>query len=157
MERVYAYFRSKEALYEHVASIELAAAEAIHLDPADLPSYAAQMFDYLTAHPDQHRFIAWGRLELAAERSGEEPGPYREAIVGKLERIRRAQQDGLLDATWDPIDIVALVFQIAHTWSDQAELAALAPHAAADPTRAARRAAVIRAVTILFPPAQPTT
>jgi len=157
-ERVYAYFRSKEALYEHVASRELgAAADAIHLDPADLPSYAAQLFDYFTAHPDQHRFVAWGRLELAAtEPSDSEPNPYRNAIAGKLERIRRAQQDGLLDATWDPVDIMALVSQIAHTWSDQAELAAVARTAAADPAQAARRAAVIRAVTTLFPPARPT-
>ncbi|ROO88128.1 TetR family transcriptional regulator [Actinocorallia herbida] len=153
-ERVYAYFRSKEALYAHVASIELAAvADAVHLDPADLPSYAAQMFDYFTAHPDQHRFIAWGRLELAAEPSGDDPGPYQTAIVGKLERIRRAQQDGLLDPTWDPVDIMALVSQIAHTWSDQTALAAVAHRAAADPAPAARRTAVVRAVTAIFPPA----
>lgn len=157
-ERVYAYFRSKEALYEHVASMELAAAaDAIHLDPADLPSYAAQMFDYFAAHPDRHRFIAWGRLEFAAASSNEASGSYREAVLGKLARIRRAQQDGDLDPSWDPVDVMALVSQIAHTWSDQAELASLARQAAADPTPAARRAAVIRAVTALFPPSRPTT
>ncbi|WP_043633345.1 TetR family transcriptional regulator [Nonomuraea candida] len=160
-ERVYAYFRTKEALYRHVAAAELAeAAGAIHLDPADLPSYAAQLFDYFTAHPGRHRFIAWGRLELAATgaadasggAAGDGPSPYRNAIAAKLDRLRRAQRDGLLDATWDPVDIMALVSQIAQTWSDQTELAALAPKAAADPTPAARRAAVIRAVTALFPP-----
>ncbi|MEV0701914.1 hypothetical protein AB0I53_28915 [Saccharopolyspora sp. NPDC050389] len=76
--------------------------------------------------------MAWGRMELpAAESADGEPGPYRDAVVGKLARIRRAQQDGLLDAAWDPIDIMALVSQIALTWSDQAELAALAPRTAA--------------------------
>ncbi|WP_276615605.1 hypothetical protein [Nonomuraea basaltis] len=74
--------------------------------------------------------MAWGRMELpAAESANGEPGPYRAAIVGKPARIRRAQQDGLLDAAWDPIDIMAPVSQIALTWSDQAELAALAPAA----------------------------
>jgi len=69
-------------------------------------------------------------MELpAAESANGKPGPYRDAIVGKLARIRRAQQDDLLDAPWDPIDIMALASQIAPTWSDQAELAALAPAA----------------------------
>ncbi|NKZ04559.1 hypothetical protein [Actinomadura latina] len=47
---------------------------------------------------------------------------------------------------------MAVLSQIAHTWLDQAELAAVARRATADPTLAARRAAVIRAVTALFPP-----
>ncbi|MEV0161893.1 TetR family transcriptional regulator [Nonomuraea fuscirosea] len=153
-ERVYAYFRNKEALYAHVASAELAAAaDAIHLDPADLPSYAGQLFDYFTANPGRHRFIAWGRLELPpADRSPAEPDAYRDALAVKVDRIRRAQQDGLLDASWAPADIMALVCQIAETWSDQVVIAALA-----DPSPAARRAAVVRAVTALFPPSGPTT
>lgn len=152
-ERVYAYFRSKEKLYGHVAAAELAAAaDAVHLDPTDLPAYAGQLFDYFTANPDRYRFIAWGRLEMAPEPGGDVPGPYYDAILGKIETIRRAQKAGDLDAAWDPVDIMAIVSQIAHTWLDQAELAAVARHAAADPTLAARRTAVIRAVTALFPP-----
>ncbi|MFG6196426.1 TetR family transcriptional regulator [Nonomuraea sp. JJY05] len=158
-ERVYAYFRSKEGLYEHVASAELAAAaDAVHLDPADLPSYAGQLFDYFTAHPDRHRFILWGRLERATT-PGEDPTPYTGAVLRtlptKIEKIRAAQANGDLDPVWDPIDIMALVAQIAMTWIDQSELGAVAPRTAADPSPAARRAAVIRAVTTLFPPATP--
>ncbi|MDX6742178.1 TetR family transcriptional regulator [Actinocorallia sp. A-T 12471] len=147
-ERVYAHFRSKEALYEHVASLELAAAaDAIHLDPANLPAYGAQLYDYFTAHPDQHRFLAWGRLELTPATSG----PYHEALLNKLDILRRAQQDGILDPTWDPMDIMALVSQIAHTWLDQTELASLPPH----PTPKSHRTAIIRALTTLFPPQSP--
>ncbi|MEV6034854.1 TetR family transcriptional regulator [Nonomuraea sp. NPDC052116] len=158
-ERVYAYFRSKEGLYEHVASAELvAAADAAHLDPADLPSYAGQLFDYFTANPDRHRFILWGRLERAAAPS-EVPAAYTGAVLRtlptKIEKIRAAQADGDLDPAWDPIDILALVVQIAMTWIDQTELGAVAPRTAADPSPAARRAAVIRAVATLFPPATP--
>ncbi|WP_433475561.1 TetR family transcriptional regulator [Spirillospora sp. CA-142024] len=157
-ERVYAHFGNKEALHAYVASRELAAAaEAIHLDPADLSSYAGQMFDYFTAHPDSHRFISWGRLELSPDSTGkppatDRPDPYGEAILGKVETIRRAQQAGDLDPTWDPIDVMTLVTQIAHAWIAQPELAALARLAATDPTLAARRTAVIRAVRTLFPP-----
>ena len=159
-ERVYAHFRSKEDLYGFIASQELAAAaEAAHLDPADLPSYAAQLFDYFTARPDRYRFIAWGRLELAADPRDGAPGPalYRDALLGKIEKLRRAQRAGDLDPTWDPVDIMALVVQITHTWLDQTALAAVAPRTAADPAPSARRAAVIRAVTALFPPARPAS
>ncbi|GAA2117938.1 TetR family transcriptional regulator [Actinomadura napierensis] len=155
-ERVYAYFRSKEKLYEHVAAAELAApAEAVHLDPGDLPAYAGQLFDYFTANSDRYRFVTWGRLELAAAPDGDR-GPYRDAILTKIETIRRAQEAGDLDPAWDPVDVMAVVSQIAHTWLDQAELAAVARHAAADTTPAARRAAVIRAVGAIFPPAART-
>lgn len=219
-ERVYAHFRSKEMLYKHVAATELAAAaDAVHLDPSDLPAYAGQLFDYFTAHPDRYRFVAWGRLELvpepaqepaqgppqepaqrpaqgpaqepaqgpaqapvqepaqapqgpaqkpaqepaegssgeraeepAEDADGDSPGPYRDAILGKIELIRRAQEAGDIDPTWDPVDVMAVISQIAHTWLDQAVLVAVARHTAADPTPSARRAAVIRAVTALFPP-----
>lgn len=155
-ERVYAYFRSKEKLYEHVAAAELAAAAgAVHLDPADLPAYAGQLFDYFTANPDRYRFVAWGRLELAGAPDGDR-GPYREAILTKIETVRRAQEAGDLDPAWDPVDVLAVVSQIAHTWLDQAEMAAVARRAAADTAPAARRAAVIRAVTAIFPPAPRT-
>ncbi|MFG1854950.1 TetR family transcriptional regulator [Actinomadura geliboluensis] len=161
-ERIYAYFRSKEKLYEHVAAAELAAAaDAVHLDPADLPDYAGQLFDYFTAHPDRYRFIAWGRLELApasapapasASASAPVDSPYRDAILGKIATIRRAQEAGDLDSSWDPVDVMAVVSQLAHTWLDQATLAAVADQAATDPALAARRAAVIRAVSAIFPP-----
>ena len=154
-ERVYAYFRSKEKLYEHVAAAELAAAAgAVHLDPADLPAYAGQLFDYFTAHPDRYRFIAWGRLELAAG-DGDPAGPYHDAVLGKIATIRRAQQAGDLDPSWDPVDVMAVVSQLAHTWLDQAGLAGVGRNAAADPAPAARRAAVIRAVAAIFPPTAP--
>lgn len=171
-ERIYAYFRSKEKLYEHVAAAELAAAaDAVHLDPADLPDYAGQLFDYFTAHPDRYRFIAWGRLELAptsapasasasapasasasASASAPVESPYRDAVLGKIATIRRAQEAGDLDSSWDPVDVMAVVSQLAHTWLDQATLAAVADRAATDPALAARRAAVIRAVSAIFPP-----
>ncbi|WP_433508641.1 TetR family transcriptional regulator [Nonomuraea sp. CA-143628] len=153
-ERVYAYFRSKEELYGYVAARELAvAAEAIHLDPADLPAYAGQLFDYFTAHPDRYRFVSWGRLELGADPADGTPNPYSRAILGKVETIRRAQQVGDLDPAWDPVDVMSLITQLATAWIGQPELAALAQRAAADPSLAARRAAVVRAVRTLFPPA----
>jgi AcrR family transcriptional regulator len=64
-ERVYAYFRSKEALCRHVAGRELAAvADATQMDPADLRGYAGRVHDYFTRHPERQRLMLWGQLEL---------------------------------------------------------------------------------------------
>lgn len=153
-ERVYAHFHSKEELYAFVAVQELVvAAEAVHLDPADLSAYAGALFDYFATHPDHYRFVSWGRLELGTGPADGAPDPYGQAMLGKVETIRLAQQAGDLDATWDPVDVLSLVTQIATAWIGQPEVASLARHAAADPAPAARRDAVVRAVRALFPPA----
>ncbi|MFI6702318.1 TetR family transcriptional regulator [Streptomyces sp. NPDC050509] len=150
-ERVYAYFRGKEALYAHVAARELSViADATQIDPSDLPSYAGRLFDYFTARPDHHRLITWGRLELA-DAADTEDDPTRAVITRKLDKLRRAQQAGQLNPAWDPADILALVNQIATTWAAQPELTEAAAEHATDSTTAARRAAVVTAVEQLFP------
>ncbi|MFF7984142.1 TetR family transcriptional regulator [Streptomyces sp. NPDC007901] len=151
-ERVYAYFRGKEALYGHVAAKELTElAEATRMDPADLPGYAGCLFDHFTARPDHHRLITWGRLELADSAVADTgTDPTRAAIARKLDQLRQAQQAGQLDPAWDPVDVLALVNQIATTWAAQTEIGAAAEQAA-DPSIAARRAAVVAAVERLFP------
>ncbi|MCG5217309.1 TetR family transcriptional regulator [Streptosporangium sp. KLBMP 9127] len=149
-ERIYAYFRSKEALYAHVAERELVViAEATQLDPADLPGYAGRLFDYFSARPDHHRLITWGRLELARPATGGDA--TQTSINRKLGQLRQAQQAGRLDSSWDPADILALINQIATTWAAQPELSAAAAQHAADPSAAARRAAVVTAVQRIFP------
>ncbi|MEV0555143.1 TetR family transcriptional regulator [Streptomyces sp. NPDC050597] len=152
-ERVYAYFRGKEALYGHVAAKELTElAEATKMDPADLPGYAGCLFDHFTARPDHHRLITWGRLELgdsAVTDTGADP--TRAAIARKLDQLRQAQQAGRLDPAWDPVDVLALVNQIATTWAAQPEIGAAAAEQAADNSTAARREAVVAAVERLFP------
>ncbi|MYW06011.1 TetR family transcriptional regulator [Streptomyces sp. SID3343] len=150
-ERVYAYFRSKEALYAHVAQRETAAlVEATQLDPADLPGYAGILFDHFTARPDHYRLITWGRLELA-EATDNTAGPLQATIAGKLDKLRDAQRIGLLDPAWDPVDVLALINQITMTWAGQPEIAAVAADQAVDPSITARRAAVVTAVERLFP------
>jgi len=152
-ERVYAYFRSKEALYAHVSLLELArVAEATPMDPADLPGYAGRLYDHFTiTRPDHHRLITWGRLELAGTAAPAGADTVRDTVAGKIEQLREAQRAGRLDAAWDPVDVLALVNQIATTWAAQTEIGAAAAEQAADPSLAARRAAVVTAVECLFP------
>ncbi|MFJ2213774.1 TetR family transcriptional regulator [Streptomyces sp. NPDC101062] len=150
-ERVYAYFRSKEALYAYVAERETTAlVEATRLDPADLPGYAGILFDHFTARPDHYRLIVWGRLELA-EPADNPTSPLQATIAGKLDQLRDAQRIGLLDPAWDPVDVLALINQIAMTWAGQPEIAAAAADQAVDPSIAARRAALVTAVERMFP------
>lgn len=148
-ERLYAYFRSKEALYAHVTNHELAAVVAsTHLDPSDLPGYAGQVFDYFHANPDHLRLVNWGRLELTENQSS---GDFMEnTIRRKVEQLRTAQQEGFLDPTWDPVDVLALVNQIAITWCSQPEMWSVANIDGSSNSLAARRAAVVEAVRRLF-------
>ena len=148
-ERLYAYFRSKEALYQLIAEQELAAvAEATRLDPADLPEYAGRVHDYFTSHPDRYRLMNWGRLELAGSPAD---AATRETVRRKTEQLRQAQEAGHLDPAWDPVDILVLVNQIAMAWAGQLDLVDAAAGQVRDPSPAARRAAVVTAVRRLFP------
>ncbi|MGW7130483.1 hypothetical protein ACWGIA_19330 [Streptomyces bobili] len=99
-----------------------------------------------------HRLITWGRLELADSAVADTGAdPTRAAIARKLDQLREAQQAGQLAPAWDPVDVLALVNQIATTWAAQPEIGAVSAEQAADPSVAARRAAVVDAVERLFP------
>ncbi|MFG1922901.1 TetR family transcriptional regulator [Cryptosporangium sp. NPDC048952] len=150
-ERVYAYFSSKEALYREITVQELAAiARATRIDVADLPGYAGRVHDYFTEHPERARLLAWGRLELSA---AEEDDPLRRAVKGKLHQLRKAQDTGHLDPSWDPVDVLMLINQMAMTWADQPDFVAAVPEADRETYLAARRAAIVTAVERLFPAA----
>lgn len=146
-ERVYAYFRSKEQLYSFVAARELdAVAEATQLDPADLSGYAGRVHDYFSANPHNRRLMRWGDLEVS-----ELDDAAREVAQLKTAKLREAQQQGLLDASWDPLDILVLVNQLASAWADQPGLPSSS--AAREQFLAPRRAAIVAAVERLFPAA----
>lgn len=147
-ERVYAYFRSKEELYRFVAAQQLdAVAEATQLDPADLPGYAGRVHDYFVAHPDNRRIMRWGELEFVGT-----DDTARGIAFRKVEKIRHAQDDGLLDPSWNPLDVLVFVSQLASSWVDQPSLPS-AEGPARDQFLADRRAAIVAAVERLFPAA----
>lgn len=148
-ERVYAYFPNKEALYRFVAGRELAAmADAVQLDPTDLPGYAGRVHDDAVRHPERHRLMMWGQLELTA---GEAPpdDPVQESLRRKIELLRKAQDAGHLDPAWEPEDVLVFVSQLATSWASQTHLAPKGEER--DAFLAARRAAIVAAVGRLFP------
>lgn len=61
---IYAYFGSKEGLFEAVILEQLTAIdEAVTFDASDLPGYAGRVFDYLEGDPAISRLTTWRRLE----------------------------------------------------------------------------------------------
>ena len=151
-ERLYAHFRSKEQLYAQVAWDEITRLrETVGFDAYDLPATAGRLFDYFAEREDAYRLLNWGRLEqspadtLAPERVT--------AMQESLAQIREAQQRGAIEADWDPFDVKALVAQMATSHLAIPELKAAAALAICQPVMADRRAAVLKAVTRLFPPA----
>ena len=149
-ERVYAYFRSKEDLYSFVAARELdIVAEATQLNPSDLPGYAGRVHDYFVANPRSRRLMRWGELEF----SGSDDAARRTARA-KTVKIREAQKQGLLAPEWDPLDVLVFVNQLASSWADQPGLPS--EESARERFLASRRAAIVAAVTRLFPAPPPT-
>ncbi|MFV2197704.1 TetR family transcriptional regulator [Nocardiopsis sp. LOL_012] len=152
-ERVYAYFSGKEDLYRVVSERELdAVADATRLDPRDLPEYAGRVHDYFAAHPERHRLMVWGRLEMSGTPASV-GDPLQRTIAHKVKQLREAQEAGHLDPAWDPLDVLALVNEIASAWAGWPDAAD-----AVDPSErgrfwAERRAAVVAAVRRLFPAA----
>lgn len=142
-ERLYAYFRSKQALYWHVAENELARlAEATKLDVADLPEYAGRVFDYYEDHPESYRLLAWGQLE--SSETGASSGQWKSIVDGKLNKIADAQARNLVDPGWSAFEILALVSQTAATWALRREVDAGVQDKVASRTR--RRTVVVEAV-----------
>jgi AcrR family transcriptional regulator len=148
-ERVYAYFRSKEDLYAAVAADQLQQVmDAAPLDPADLPGYVGELFDFYAEHPDMLRLVGWSRLEPNEQLVGlGEPGTT--SLRAKLDAIAQGQRDGLLDDAFDPVDVLLLVVHLSMGWWSNVEF-----HALQDPTDpdvlARRRAAAVLAAERLF-------
>lgn len=149
-ERIYAYFRSKEELYEFIATRELdAVSAATELDASDLPEYAGRVHDYFVAHPDSRRLVRWGELELA------ETSPSAKAIAArKIATLKQAQKDGILDPSWHPLDILVMINELATAWADQIDVAPADEQARAA-FLADRRQAIVLAVERLFPRRHP--
>ena len=150
-ERVYAYFRSKEELYVAVAADQLRQVmDSAPLDPADLPGYVGELFDFYAQHPDMLRLVGWSRLEPNENLIGlGEPGAA--SLRAKLEAIEQGQRDGVLDDAFEPIDILLLIVHLSMGWWSAVEFHTLED--ATDPdVLARRRAGAVLAAERLFGP-----
>ncbi|MDA0184517.1 TetR family transcriptional regulator [Solirubrobacter phytolaccae] len=149
-ERVYAYFRSKEELYAAVAADQLQQVmDSTVLDPADLPGYVGELFDFYVQHPDMLRLVAWSRLEPNERLVGLGDAGVA-SLRTKLDAIEQGQRDGVLDDAFEPIDVLMFLIHLSMGWLSAIEFHTLED--ATDPAvLARRRAAAVLAAERLFP------
>lgn len=129
--QIYAYFESKEGLFEAVFSEMLGAiTDAVPIDGEDLPGYATALYDEYVERPELIRLATWARLERHP--IGDLLGPHlgEGHSEEKLGAIAAAQARGAIDSSLDPADVFALITTLSMVWSPSSLLVAAAP---ADP------------------------
>ncbi|WP_341953802.1 TetR family transcriptional regulator [Salinibacterium sp. TMP30] len=114
-ERIYAWFGDKDALFDHVMQTGLdRLAHAVPID-ADLVEYTVRLHNYFVNDHTAQRVTMWAWLHdvdtLGSFSEGRVEG-YRH----KLEVIRDAQHRGIVDNTWNPEELLALLLAVASNW-----------------------------------------
>ena len=140
---IYDYFGNKDGLFDAALTRVVGdLIDAVPLREHDLPAYAAELFDYLQAHPEAVRMLAWRRLERP------QVGPrIADTFLERINAIRD-RPPGDLEHGIDPVDLVILTIGLANAWQLSApELLTSRGQDPTDPERvAAHRAAVVEAV-----------
>jgi TetR/AcrR family transcriptional regulator len=149
-ERLYAHFKDKETLFRGVVAADMAEFfAAVTLRPDAVPGFVGDIYDLACRRPEHLRMMTWASLEGLVL----DPPPVedRESVAARdIGTIEAAQAAGYVDAVWQPMDLLVLLFGIALAWAQS-------PHpdaASADPTIVAtRRAAAVEAARRVVTPA----
>jgi AcrR family transcriptional regulator len=149
--QLYAYFGSKEGLFDTVFSGALEAiVNTVPVDGDDLPGYAVRLYDEYLAHPELVRLATWSRLERRPE--GQLTADSLPREDEKLQQIAAAQAAGRIDPDLEPFDVLVTVIAMSMAWSPASTLfAAAASDPVADHDR--RRAVLRTLVGRAFAPA----
>ena len=108
---IYAYFCSKEGLFEELLKIQIdRMIQSVPITPDDLPGYAGRLFDSYADQPQILRLAAYHRLENGFDTV---PAPEAEAHRHKIEAIAQAQMEGKLTAAYDADDLLDLVVHMS--------------------------------------------
>ncbi len=122
-ERLYAYFPTKQALFEEVTAGRRARmAEMAPLDADDLPGFVGRLFDFYTGDPDELRLYRWAALEEDA--APLQPGdPQVARFRANLAELERGQRAGIVDPGWSPLDLLNLLITLAMAWQSAPQVA----------------------------------
>jgi AcrR family transcriptional regulator len=144
---VYAYFGSKEGLFDAVLDdITTRAMDGTPIDTADLPGYASHAYTDAAAHPEIGRFAAWHQLERHADGIG------RETVVSateeKIRIVQKAQDAGSISSRLPAAELLLAIQALSRMWLTMPEevVATVDPGNSID----ARARAVRRAVEALL-------
>lgn len=148
-ERLYAHFRDKETLFRSVVAADSAEFfAAVSLRPEAVPDFVGDIFDLACRRPEHLRMITWANLEGLTL----DPPPAHEwdsMPARDIRAIEEAQAAGYVDPTWQPMELLVMLFGVGLSWAQS-------PHPDAqtsDPEMlAARRAAVVEAARRIIAP-----
>ena len=111
-DRLYAYFDSKEALFDAVIAQWIAeTTEQTALRGDDLPGYAGRLFDDYVTHPENARLQKWADLEMREQIADSDARTL--ALRPKIAEIRRGQQEGFVDPSWNAGELLLVITDIA--------------------------------------------
>ncbi len=141
-QAIYAYYESKEGLYEAVYNaMVVETITSVPIDAADLPGYAARLFDHYRTHPEVLRLAFWFQLERPAMAP---PQAAIDASRDKIVAIRSAQEAGRVSRRLAAEHLLPLILRMSTV--GVSDVSADSSEAAADDLRRALAEAVARIV-----------
>ncbi|GAA4892183.1 TetR family transcriptional regulator [Actinomycetospora straminea] len=124
--QIYAWFSSKDGLFDAVFAEHLALiVDLVPFDATDLAGYAVRLYDAYLEKPSVILLATWARLERVP--TGDLLTSVGDVTAAKLDAIRSAQADGLVDPDLAPADVYSLVIALSMSWSPAATVVTAAP------------------------------
>ncbi|WP_127502305.1 TetR family transcriptional regulator [Actinoplanes solisilvae] len=146
-ERLYAYFATKEELFDAVCvEVIQSTADAVRFSATDVPGFAGRLFDHYVAEPDTVRL--YDRISL--DGSGDFRLHAARVYQDKVEDLQRAQKAADIDQSWDPTILLSMLLGIVRLMTTERRLPGSTSEAR--PNRQELRAAVVRAAEKLVQP-----
>jgi AcrR family transcriptional regulator len=113
-ERVYAYFESKEKLFNTVLEQDIADfLSTIVIDRRDLTLLVSTMFDRSHEKHEHVRMLTWARMAGMAFAS-----VNADALVRATEEIEAGQREGYVDPSWQPGELLSILITLATSWAE---------------------------------------
>jgi AcrR family transcriptional regulator len=149
-ERLYAHFGDKETLFRDVVVADGAEfLSAVDLRPDAVAEFAGDVFDLAQNRPEHLRMITWAQLEGFWLAKPEVDGEFPPDLA--IAALERARADGHVDSTWEPQQLLVLLFAIGLGWARWPDPSAVTT----DPdVIASRRAAAVEAAARVIKPAK---
>jgi AcrR family transcriptional regulator len=113
-QAIYAYFESKENLFEAIYDEMVASLiAAVKMDAGDLPGYVGSLVDYYAQHPEVLRIASWYELEKAGQLP--KPAASGRATQNKIAAIAAAQKAGAITSRFSPEQLLELILGMARS------------------------------------------
>jgi AcrR family transcriptional regulator len=114
--QIYHYFGSKDELFNAVFNAMcVETVTEVPIDAANLPEYAARLFDSYEDRPYVQRLATWYRLERAG--SAEPLALVLASNKDKAAKIAAAQKEGLVPKRFSAVELLGLLLHLSSLWA----------------------------------------